>query len=58
MTRFVVERDLRKLASRDAASALFALWSVMSVVGEATRVGAEVRPDSAEPIEKDRRTCV
>ena len=31
--------------------------SVMSAVGEATRVGADVRPDAAEPM-RDRRTCV
>ena len=31
--------------------------SVMSAVGEANRVGADVRPDAAEPM-RDRRTCV
>jgi len=50
MTHFVVESDFRKLASSDAASSLLALWSVMSVVEVVTRVGADVRPDAAEPV--------
>ena len=50
MTRFVVESDFRKLASSDTSSSLLALWSVMSTVGVVTRVGANVRPDAAEPM--------
>jgi hypothetical protein len=50
MTRFVVERDFRKLASSAAASSLLALWSVMRAAGEATQVGAKVRPDAAETV--------
>ena len=50
MTSFVVESDFRKLASSDAASLLLALWSVMSTVGDVTQLGADVRPDAAEPV--------
>jgi hypothetical protein len=50
MTRFVVESDFWKLVSSDAASLLLALWSMMSAVGEMTLVGADVRPDAAEPV--------
>jgi hypothetical protein len=50
MTRFVVESKFRKLASSEAASPLLPLWSVMSAVGVATRVAADVRPDAAEPM--------
>jgi len=27
-------------------------------MGEVTRVGADVRPDAAEPVKRNRRTCV
>ena len=50
MTLFVVESDFRKLESSDAAASLLALWSVMSAVEVVTRVGADVRPDAAEPV--------
>ena len=50
MTRFMVESDFRKLASSDAASLLLVLWSVMSAVGEVTRVSAVVRPDAPKPV--------
>ena len=48
MTRFVVESDFLKLVSSIAASSLLALWSVMSAVGEETRVGVDVRLDAVK----------
>ena len=59
MTRFVVESDFLKLASSHAASSLLALWSVMSAEEEVTQVGADVRPDAAEPVKWNRGSlCV
>ena len=55
----MVESDFRKLASSDAASSLLALWSGMSVVEVVTRVGADVRPDVANPVKWNRGSlCV
>ena len=57
--RFMVESDFLKLASSIVASSLLALWSVMSLVGEETRVGAEVRPYVAETVKVgNRRVCM
>ena len=55
--RFEVERQARKPASSNVASALLVLWSVMSMWGEATRVGAEVRPEAVEAEDETGRTC-
>jgi hypothetical protein len=55
----MVESDFLKLASSIVASSLLALWSVMSLVGEETRVGAEVRPYVAETVKVgNRRVCM
>jgi hypothetical protein len=43
--RLALERDFLKLESSAVASSLLVLWSVMSEVGESTRVGVEVRPE-------------
>ena len=50
MTRFVVERDFLKLALSNKASALPGLRRVMSVWGEATQVGAKMRPEVVEAV--------
>ena len=50
MMHFEVENNFWKLALSDAASSLLALWSVMSAVGVVIQVGADVRPDAAEPM--------
>ena len=59
MTPFEVESYFLKLALSTVASSLLALWSVMSAVGEETRVGAKVRPDVAETVKVgNRRACM
>ena len=56
---FMVDRDILKLASSIVASSVLALLSVMSMVGEDTQVGAEVRPDADKTVEVgNRRACM
>ena len=50
MTCFVVEGDFLKLALSYEASELPGLWRVMSVWGEATQVGANVRPEVVKAV--------
>jgi hypothetical protein len=51
MMSSVVKNDFWKLVSSVMVSSLLALWSMMSAVGEATRVGAEVRPEVVKTVE-------
>jgi hypothetical protein len=50
MTRFMVERVFWKLASSITASSSLDLWRVMSTVGVATRVAAEVIPEACKTV--------
>ena len=59
MMHFMVERDFLKLVSSVVASSLPGLCSVMSAVGEVTRVGAGVRPDVIETAKvRNNRACL